>query len=156
MAAGDRDFRVFLAILKYLGEKRDPFTYIQTQDLVELFPPERQAADARRNMRVMYSYVKFLEEIGYVKLGTPTLDANCTVALTALGEMFLQPELAQLQNPDLLSEMLEAVENQILTYPMDDADRNGFLFKFREALARKAPELAIQLLFEFLKYKAGL
>jgi len=155
MAAGDRDFRLFLAVIKYLGENRDPFTYIQTSDLVELILPQRRDPDARKNVRVMYSYVQFLEGIGYVKLGTPTLDSNCSVELTPLGEMFVQPELAQLQNPGLLSEMLDAVEKQVLTYSMDDADRNGFLFRFREALARKAPELAIQLLFEFLKHKAG-
>ena len=157
MATGDRDFRLLLAIMKYLGENRDIHpNLVETSDLIELIPTERRNADRLKNMYMLDGYLRFLEQKGYVELGTPVLyDLKRWVRLTAAGEIFVQPELAQIDDPLILSQLVDAIEKQILTYPMDEGAREGFLFKFREAMARKAPDLAVKLLIEYLPKLLG-
>ena len=157
MASGSRDFRLLLAIMKYLGEKRDIHpNFVDTSDLIELVPAERRSADRRKDMFMLDGYLRFLEQKGYVELGTPTLaDLNRWIRLTAAGEIFVQPELAHIDDPLILSQMVDAIEKQILTYPMNDEAREGFLFKFREAVARKAPDIAIKIFVELLSKGFG-
>jgi len=143
--------------MKYLGEKRDIHPdLVDTYDLIELIPAERRNADRRRDTFMLDGYLKFLEQIGYVELGTHTLDdLNRWIRLTAAGEIFVQPELGQIEDPFILSQMVDAIEKQILTYPMEDGAREGFLFKFRDAMVRKAPDIAVNLLIEYLSKRLG-
>jgi len=157
MATGDRDFRLLLAIMKYLGEKRDIYPdFVDTSDLVDLIPAERRNYDLRKNTVMLDGYLRFLEEKGYVKLGTPILaDMRRTIRLTAAGEIFVQPELAQIDDPLILSQMIEAMEKQILTYP-DEGMREKYLFQFREAAAKKLPDVAVKLFVEIMGKLVGL
>ena len=152
MAPGDRDFRLLLAIMRYLGEKRDNYPdLVDTSDLIELIPAGRRSTAPRKDVLILDGYLMFLEQKGYVDLGIPRLDdRNRWIRLTAAGEIFVQPELAQIDDPLILSQMVDAIEKQILTYPMDAEARDGFLFKFRDAMVRKAPEIAAKLLVEYL------
>lgn len=154
MAPGDRDFRLLLAIMKYLGEKRDIHGWVETRDLVDLIPSERRNPDRQRDTIMLDGYLRFLEQTGYVELGRPVLeDLNRTIRLTAGGERFVQPELAQIDDPQMLSQMVEAMERQILTY-QDEGAREKYLFQFREAAANKLPDVIVKLFVEIM-WKLG-
>ncbi len=99
-------------------------------------------------------YLKFLQERGYIGLGVP-LSMRRAIWLTAAGEILVQPELAQIDNPNILSEVIEAIEKKVLTYPDTEA-RAGFLFNLRESATKNAPEFFVKLLAEVLpKLLAG-
>jgi hypothetical protein len=149
MARGDKDFRLLLSIMKRLGESREEYDWLHTRDLVSLIPVERQKPDPKEDTVMLDGYLRFLEQKGYVELGTPMIaDLNRTVRLTAAGEIFVQPELAQIDNPSILPQLIEAIERQVLTYP--EVERDGFLFKLKDAIARNSPDLMAKLIVEVL------
>jgi hypothetical protein len=149
MARGDKDFRLLLSIMKRLGESREEYAWLHTRELIGLIPVERQKPDPKEDTIMLDGYLRFLEQKGYVELGTPVaIDLNRTARLTAAGEIFVQPELAQIDNPSILPQLIEAIEKQVLTYP--EEVRDGFLFRFKDAIARNSPELGAKMLVEVL------
>ena len=156
MAAGDRDFRLLLAIMARLGESRGTYDWLHTRDLVDLIPANLRNADSGLDTVMLDGYLRFLEQKGYVELGRPTLqDRNRTIRLTADGETLVQPELAQIDDPQIFSRMIEAMEKEILTYP-DEAVRHKYLEQFREAAVKHLPDVAVKLFVEILLKKSGI
>jgi len=154
MAPGDKDFRLLLSIMKYLGEHRDIYpNYVDTGDLLDLIPVERRSIDVEENLALLTGYLTFLKERGYVSLGTPVFMKRA-IWLTAAGEILVQPELAQIDNPNIMSQVLDAIEKKVLTYP-DTETRAGFLFNLREAASKNAPDFFAKLLVEVLPKLAG-
>jgi hypothetical protein len=62
--------------------------------------------------------------------------------------MFVQPELAEFGQAPLLPRVVKSLEDQIqiLTYPQGEKD--GMLFKVREAVAKQAPDLIAKVIVE--------
>jgi len=90
-----------------------------------------------------------LEQCGYVSLSSSTLQGKRSVKLTAQGHMFLQPELAEFGNQSLLPDIIKAMEERIqttLTYT--EEEKNGLLYKVREAVTKQSGELIVKTLIE--------
>ena len=62
--------------------------------------------------------------------------------------MFLQPELAEFGQRPMLPQVVESIERRIavLTYP--EEEKNGMLYRLREAIAKGAPELIAEVIVE--------
>ena len=70
------------------------------------------------------------------------------IRLTATGQHFVQPELAEFGQDPMLPRVVQSIEKEILTYP--EQSRGAFLFKLRESIAQNSPELVAKLLVEVL------
>jgi len=76
--------------------------------------------------------------------------------LTAKGSVYLQPELAEFGKSSIFPAVVESIENQIqiLTYPQEEKD--GMIFRLREAVAKQAPDFVAEVLVKiFAKMSAG-
>lgn len=68
--------------------------------------------------------------------------------LTAKGEAYLQPELAEFGEIAILPAVVKGLERKIavLTYP--EPEKEGMLHRLRDALAENAPDLLVKVLVE--------
>jgi hypothetical protein len=62
--------------------------------------------------------------------------------------MFLQPELAEFGNESLLPDIIKAVEERIqtLTYPQEE--KEGLLYRLREAAAKQGGDALVKIIVE--------
>ena len=62
--------------------------------------------------------------------------------------MFLQPELAAFGNQSLLPDVIKALEERIqaLTYP--EEEKEGLLYRMREAVARQRGDFIVKIIME--------
>jgi hypothetical protein len=150
----DLQMSLLLRIMKRLGELRDVYpNWVTTPDLLELIPEFVAANGEQRALHYLDRHLVFLEQRGFIAIGTPTLGSSRTIRLTAEGEMFVQPELAEFGNEPLLPQVVQAIERQILTYP--EERRSPFLFDLREAIAKNAPDIFAKLVVEILPKLLG-
>lgn len=151
MAPGDLDFRLLLAILKRLGESRDEHDWVYTEYFVDLIAADQRSVQPQKNLLMLNRYLSFLEQKGYVSLpGPPRMfDMNRSVRMTSSGAVLVQPELAQIDDPNIFPHVIDSVERRVLSYP-DTPQRAGFLLQLREAVAKNTPELVAKLLVEVL------
>jgi hypothetical protein len=81
----------------------------------------------------------------------------CKIDITANGNIFVQPELAEFGNEPLLPQVVKSIERQIevLTYPQEQKD--NMRFRLREALAKQAPDFIAKVFAEiaFRAMKGG-
>ena len=68
--------------------------------------------------------------------------------LTAKGQTYLQPELAEFGERPILPAVVKGLEDKIavLTYP--EPEKEGMLHRLRDALAEKTPDLLVKVLVE--------
>lgn len=68
--------------------------------------------------------------------------------LTDKGQTYVQPELADFGDRQMLSAVVKGFEDKIavLTYP--EPEKTGMLHRLREALAEKGPDLLVKVLVE--------
>ena len=93
--------------------------------------------------------MSFLEDSGYLEVGSRLLGGGIDgIRLTATGQHFVQPELAEFGQDPMLPRVVQSIEKEILTYP--EQSRGAFLFKLRESIAQNSPELVAKLLVEVL------
>jgi hypothetical protein len=140
---------LLLQIMQRLGDLRDEYpNLVTTPDLYALATDVASSEGELQALHYLDRHLLFLRDRGYVDIGNLTVGGHRWIRLTAQGEMFLQPELAEFGQEPLLPRVVTSIESQILTYP--DENRNGFLFELREAIARNRAELIARLLVEVL------
>lgn len=143
------DRELLLKIMTRLGELRKDYTKNHNSfELVDLLP-EQVRGNQQNAFAYLKPYFKFLEECGYIKIGGSLAHFGiCTLELTAKGQMFVQPELAEFGKEPLLPQVVESIEKsvQVLTYP--EEEKSGMLFRLREAVAKQAPDLIAKALAE--------
>lgn len=100
------------------------------------------------DMSYIDKHLVFLEQCGYLKLSAPTYQVKRCINLTALGRIFLQPELADFTNKSFLPDIIGALEEQIqtLNYPVEE--RDGLLYRLRDAVAKNTPEVIAKIIIE--------
>jgi hypothetical protein len=94
-------------------------------------------------------HLVFLQGCGLLRLtGRLCHVGLCTIELTAQGNMFVQPELAEFQKGSLLPQVIDSIEKrlQILSYP--DEEKNGMIFRLREAIANQTPDIIAKVITE--------
>jgi hypothetical protein len=121
--------------------------------LLDLIPEFVAANTEQKALQYLDRHLVHLSERDFVKIGTVTMGSSRTIRLTAQGEMFVQPELAEFGSEPLLPQVVQAIEQQILTYPEDR--RSRFPFDLRAAIARNGPDLIARLLVEGLPKLLG-
>ncbi|HVS87505.1 MAG TPA: hypothetical protein VHF01_04700 [Candidatus Acidoferrum sp.] len=83
-------------IMGRLGELREEsFDFLRNSDLYNLVPEYVQQNGEQKALQLLNRHLIHLSERGYVRLGPPTSEGFRAIWLTADGEMFLQPELAE-------------------------------------------------------------
>jgi hypothetical protein len=150
MARGDLDRSLLLKIMTRLGHLREEYTKNHNSfELLDLLP-----ADIKVNQQTAFAYLKpylkFLEECGYIRIGGSLLHFGiCTLDLTASGQMFVQPDLAEFGKEPLLPAVVRSIEDriQVLTYPSQE-EKSGMLFSLREAVAKQTPDVIAKVLAE--------
>jgi hypothetical protein len=146
----DLEKSLLYQIMQKLGTLREE-TIVTTSDLFELVEHRKeQLGGEQKAFSFLSRHLAFLGEMGYVKLGTGTLSTgDRMLSLTAKGQMFVQPELAEFANESLLPDTIKALERRIetsLTYP--EEEKNGLLYKVRRAVAEKSSEVLAKVIVE--------
>jgi hypothetical protein len=155
MATGDLNKSLLLDIMVRLGQLRERRDYraTQTNALMHLVSPEFGPGQAR--LAHLNRHVNFLHDIGLLTV-KPAGVFYRSVQLTAKGQIFVQPELASFENQEMWPEVLKVLEKniQVLTYPQDEKD--GMLYRLREAIAKQAPDMIAKVIAEVgVKIAAG-
>jgi hypothetical protein len=142
------DKSLLYRIMRKVGEIEGQAPHFaDSTDFLDLI--NKSLADAEmKDMLYIDKHLVFLEQCGFLKLGSSTYDAKRGVKLTALGHIFVQPELAEFANQSLLPDIIKNLEERItLTYP--EEERNGLLYRLREAVAKQSPDLIVKIMIEF-------
>ncbi len=114
------------------------------------FVPSSFKDDERTTRLFVAEHLDYLEAIGLVRYGAKTQGGTYgTLKLTAEGRHFVQPELAQFYG-EVLAQLVPAFEAQIDSSSLPDAEKHTLKYKLREALANRAPELAVRLMVEIV------
>jgi hypothetical protein len=146
----DLDKSLLYAIMRRMGELRSEFPNLTTTiDLFDLVKNNEELGGEEQAFFYLDRHVRFLGDLNYLVLGRPTMQTGDRVInLTAQGQMFVQPELAEFGHESLLPEIIKTLERkiQVLTYP--EVEKNGLLFKIREAVATQTPELIMKAFIE--------
>ena len=145
MAKGDLDFGLLVNIMTAIGESRAERAPSSTGQLMHLVPSEIGTGAAALNH--LDRHVDFLRDDNYLIIGGPA-GLYRLLRLTPKGQKFVQPELAEFGLPAMLPEVVKSAEQQIqiLTYPA--GEKEGLLFKLRDAIARNAPDLIAKIIVE--------
>jgi hypothetical protein len=146
MAQGDLDFGLLLKIMKAVGESRggNPLFPIHTGEIMGLVSPEVGSGITAVNY--LQRHVDYLQEDRYLTTGPAGI--HRTLRLTVKGQNFVQPELAEFGRQPMLPQVFKSLEDQIqiLTYPQQEKD--GMLYRLREAAATHAPDLIAKIMIE--------
>lgn len=150
MAPGDLDAGLLNRIMIRLGELREtstvwsPTSEAHLMDLVRDCRPA-DAGDAL--LRYLQRHTEYLHERRLLKI-VPGGLLYRTLQLTAKGQDYLQPELAEFGETPILPAVVRGLESRIaiLTYP--ELEKEGMLHRLREALAENAPDLLVKVLVE--------
>ncbi len=116
-------------------------------DLVpsDLFP---SGVEFRDKINYIDRHLNFLQGIELVVIYATERDEFIEVGLTAKGQMFVQAELAEFGQQPMLPQVMKSLESQIqfLTYPQEEKD--GMLYKVRDALSKQVPDVIAKVIVE--------
>ncbi len=149
MAQGDLEIGLLLRIMGRLGELRDQHpNFVTTPNFLDLVRASIDRDSEEKMLWFIDRHLVFLHERGYVGISAKAVAGHRVVWLTAEGQMFVQPELAEFGREPLLPQVVKSIENcmQTLTYP--EEEKAGMLYRLREALAKQAPDLIAKVLVE--------
>jgi hypothetical protein len=147
MAVGDLDTSLLHQTMTALGEWRGrrPYRLMETHDLrIKGLAPHDDGGIDR-----LLVHVDFLAKSGLIKV------TNCgplhkNLELTAKGHIYVQPELAEFGKPSIFPQVVKSIEDkiQVLSYPQEEKD--GMIFRLREAVAKQAPDFVAEVLVKIL------
>ncbi len=142
------DKSLLYKIMRRVGEIEDDHPNLaDSTDFLTLIDKPLDQAELK-DMLYIDKHLVFLEQCGYLSLGSPTYDGKRGVRLTALGQMFLQPELAEFGNTSLLPDIIKALEERIQTLTYPEEEKNGLLYRMREAITKQSGELIVKTIME--------
>ena len=148
MNTGDLDVGLLHRIMIRLGELREtssawnPPCEAHLMELVRDCRPTGQAV-----LNYLQRHTDYLNEKRLLKI-VPAAPLYRVLQLTAKGQTYLQPELAEFGEIPILPAVVKSLEDKIavLTYP--EEEKEGMLHRLREALAEKGPDLFVKVLVE--------
>lgn len=143
------DPNLLLKIMQYLGDHRDVYpNWVSTTDLLSLTSEMVKTEGGNCTLNYIDRHCVFLQSQGFLQAGTPTMSSHRVLRLTAEGDMFVQPDLAEFGAAPLLPQVVESLERsmQVLSYP--EEEKNRMLFRLREAIATQAPEVIAKVITE--------
>jgi len=134
-------------IMRRSGEiEDDGRVFAETTDFIEL--ASKPLDPAKGGLWYIDKHLVFLQECGFVSLGSPTQQGKRSVRLTALGQTFVQPELADFMSRSLLPEIIGSLEEHIKTLTYPEEEKNGLLYRLREAVAKHTPDMIVKIFIE--------
>ncbi len=148
---GDLDMSFLLQIMAVMAEERQFYPEaVATGTLaLALLPAETEGGMTTAAIRHVERHVAFLIDAGYVKQVLPaTAIRHASFSLTLKGQTFVQPELLEFGGQPMLPLVIKSLEDkiQVLTYP--EEEKSGMLYRLREALAEKAPDVIAKVIAE--------
>jgi hypothetical protein len=148
MKTGDLDAGLLHRIMVRLGELRETSSAWNPPcegHLMELVQDCRTTGQAVLNY--LQRHTDYLNERRLLKI-VPGAPLYRVLQLTAKGQTYLQPELAEFGETPILPAVLKGLESKIavLTYP--EEEKEGMLHRLRDALAERAPDLLVKVLVE--------
>lgn len=147
MAKGDLEIGLLHQMLVLLGTLRDrPVTNPPSAgELMPLIRDQIEPGPAR--LTQIQRHVNFLIEKHFVEKASSGLVYR-NIKLTAKGQAYVQPELADFGERSILPDVIKSVEERvaILTYP--EAEKQGTLYELRKAVADKAPDMIAKVIIE--------
>ncbi len=149
MASGDLDLSLLHQIMLRLGELRETSSAWNPPcegHLMELVRDCRPT-DGQALLNYLQRHTDYLNERRLLKI-VPGGMVYRVLQLTANGQTYLQPELAEFGEIPILPAVVKGLENKIavLTYP--EQEKEGMLHRLREAVAEKTPDLLVKVLVE--------
>jgi hypothetical protein len=142
------DKSLLYRIMRRVGEiENDVPNLAQSTDLLMLIDKPLDKAELKDKLYID-KHLVFLGQCGFLSLGPPTYDVKRGIRLTALGNIFLQPELAEFSNTSIPPDIIESLEDRIKTLTYPEEDKNGLLFQVHEAFTKQKGELVVKTLFE--------
>lgn len=149
MASGDLDLGLLHQIMIRLGELRETSSAWNPPcegHLMELVRDCRPT-DGQVVLNYLQRHTDYLNERRLLKI-VPGAPIYRVLQLTAKGQTYLQPELAEFGEIPILPAVVKGLENEIavLTYP--EQEKEGMLHRLREALAERGPDLLVKVLVE--------
>jgi len=146
MAGLDKSF--LYRIMRRVGEiEHNVPNLAQSGDLIDLIKKHQDDAELD-DLFYVDKHLVFLEECGFLSLGALTPDARREIRLTSLGNMFLQPELSEFVNKSLLADIIKAIEESIQTLTYPEKEKEGLLYRMREAIAKQRGDLIVRIIME--------
>lgn len=107
------DKSLLYRIMRRVGEiENDIPNLAQSTDLLMLIDKPLDKAEFKDKLYID-KHLAFLDQCGFLSLGSSTYDMKRLVRLTALGNIFLQPELAEFANASILPDIIESLEDRI-------------------------------------------
>lgn len=155
MSKGDLDISLLHSIMTRLGELRErslsqwnPVSEGEFMDL--MIGSTGQAA-----LNQLQQHTEYLRGKGLLKI--PRFAGVYRVLeLTDKGQTYVQPELADFGDGQMLSAVVKGLEDKIAVLSYPEPEKTGMLHRMREALAEKAPDLLVKVLVELgAKIAAG-
>jgi len=147
---GDLDVSLLYAIMARAGEMRGRRAeYGSIDELLDLVLSCDTAEDKREARRDLDRHLMHLRarEFIYYHPTAPEFGAS-TFRIRIKGELFVQPELGEFGKEPLLPQVVKSLEKSIhvLTYP--EEEKNGMLFRLRDAISKEAPEVIAKVITE--------
>lgn len=142
----DLDIGLLLRIMERVksSDKGHAIFWPSTGQFLDLVTSDKQTAV--RALNDLNRHVDFLLDVGLLSARPAGIYRG--LRLTAKGRIFVQPELAEFGEKAILPQVVSSLEAQIhgLTYPQTEKD--GMLFKLREAVAKQMPDVIAKVIVE--------
>jgi hypothetical protein len=150
MIRKDYDISLLWKIIARVADFRDEVpSLLQTIDLLDLVPEVVSEGGEQKALFYLERHVIFLQDEGYLRRAASLPGTGLRVlSLSTKGDKFIQPELAEFGQPAMLPQVVKSLEDkiQVLSYP--EAEKNGMLYRLRDALADKAPDFIAKVIVE--------
>lgn len=107
--------------------------------------PESEVRTGERSLHdEIERHLDYLAVDGFITTN-PDTGLHREIRLTAKGQKFVQPELAEFGQEPMLPQVVKSLENRILTY-QEQNEKDGMLYSLREAIAKNAPDFIADVL----------
>lgn len=150
MSKNNLDTGLLYRIMAKIGEWTDPHNHPNSYVFADLVPTDLFPSGLDLGDKINYidRHLSFLQGIELVTIYATDRDEFMSVGLTAKGQMFVQPELAEFGQPPMLPQVMKSLENriQVLTYPQEEKD--GMLYELRDALSKQVPDVIAKVIVE--------
>lgn len=148
--ASDLNVSLLYRIMDELGRLRGSIdSVVSTSSFETLVCDSGETRRYEKGCKHINRHLAFLEESGFVRIDAKLGDEDFAgIGLTLRGQTFVQPELAEFGKEPILPAVVKSLEDQIeiLTYPRDEKD--GLLYRLREAIAKQAPDVIAKVITE--------
>jgi hypothetical protein len=155
---GDLDYGLLLRIMGKLGEMRDVYpNLVTTSDLLPVMDGEFERSDLQKNLIFISRHLIHLEQRGYVEMGRAMANSGERwVRLTAQGEIFVQPELAEFGNRPATVQVVNYILNKIEISVESPEEKASWAYRVRSAAAEQGTDLLAKVIVEAGKKFLGL